>query len=325
MPGGVLYLGVPGRSFTVTNAADIIRILPGGGPASRLPNGNHTPNSGVILKRGRVNNILLSQTIALALNTYMTGSTLGGFSLADGGGSANKFLVTVAKKGGDCSSVSTAVPADCKFSPVYCSDGVTISGYTTTYNPYKSWSISAKVINALPGSKTVLDLLNLASAALGGTLPTGVSYSDVAGAAAAINEAFDECRIFVGFASSSSVSSYCTPPAGASCPSTIITSRTRNNVNAAMTSVEVKAPAINAYPNPFKEELNFRFVSPVSGKATLEVFNMHGQRMGVVFDGNVSAGVQNFARFNQVQVAGMLIYKLSVGGEVLTGKVQAVK
>jgi hypothetical protein len=167
--------------------------------------------------------------------------------------------------------------------------------------------------------------LNLASAALGGTLPTGVSYSDVAGAAAAINEAFNECRIFVGFATTSSVSGYCTAPAGASCPSTIITSRTRNNVNAAMTSVEVKAPAINAYPNPFKEELNFRFVSPVSGKATLEVFNMHGQRMGVVFDGNVSAGVQNFARFNQVQVAGMLIYKLSVGGEVLTGKVQAVK
>jgi hypothetical protein len=340
MPGGILYLGTAGRSFTATNAADIIRILPGGGSANRLPTGNHTPVSGAILKKGKINNVLLSQTIALALNTYMQGSLLRSLSLAEGGGSADKYLVTVAKKGGDCSSLSTAVPAECKFSPVYCSTNPTIiSGYTTTYNPYKSWRISAKLINALPGNKTVLDLLNLASAALGGTLPSGVSYSDVSGAAAAINEAFDKCRIFVGFANTSSVAGFCTPPAGSTCPNPIVISSRTGNTNSASTTsdvkqssthsalsyVELSEASLKVYPNPFKDQLNFRFVAPVSGKALLEVFNVYGQRLGIVFNGHVDAGTQNFVRFTSEGATGMLIYKLSVAGQVITGKVQSLK
>ncbi|MFN9710363.1 MAG: T9SS type A sorting domain-containing protein, partial [Bacteroidota bacterium] len=325
MPGGQLRLGVTGRSFTATNAADIIRIMPGGGPANRLPAGDHTPSSNAILKKGKISNVLLSQTIALALNTYMTGSSLASLSLAEGVGSADKYLVTVAKQSGSCSSLSSAASAECTYAPVYCSDGVTISGYTTVYNPYKSWRISSKVINALSGSRTVLDLLNLASGALGGTLPSGVTHSEIASAVAAINEAFDECRLFVAITPNASVSNYCTPPAGTVCPAPAITGRAGSATQAA-SNVEVKEVAINAYPNPFREQLNFRFVSPFSGKAILEVFNAHGQRLGVAFEGNVSAGAQNFARFNNHGAApGMLIYKLSVGDQVLTGKVQSVK
>jgi hypothetical protein len=183
------------------------------------------------------------------------------------------------------------------------------------------------VINALPGDKTVLDLLNFASAVLGGaTLPGGVSYSDVSGAVAAINEGFDECRLFVGFSATSSVSGYCTPPAGSVCPPPVLITSRSLNPNATSAFVDGKEISLNAYPNPFKEQLNFRFVSPVSGKAVLEVFNAQGQRLGVVFDGNVIAGAQNFASFkNHGAASGMLIYKLNVGGEVLTGKVQSLK
>ncbi|MBM3440522.1 MAG: hypothetical protein FJX94_06645, partial [Bacteroidetes bacterium] len=39
MPGGKLYLGMPGRSFTASTASYIIGILPGGGPATMLPAG----------------------------------------------------------------------------------------------------------------------------------------------------------------------------------------------------------------------------------------------------------------------------------------------
>jgi hypothetical protein len=326
MPGGILYLGTSGRSFTATNAADIIRILPGGGSANRLPNGNHTPSSNQILKRGKVDNVLLSQTIALALNTYMQGSTLGSLSLAAGSGSGNKFLVTVEKNSGDCSSLATAVPAECKFKPVYCSDGVTISGYTTTYNPYQSRMISSKVINALPGDKTVRDLLNLASAALGGNLPAGVSYNEVAVAVAAINEGFDGCKIFVGFSATSSVSSYCTAPAGSACPTAVTSTRYNGAERSTVTLAEVKEPTITTFPNPYKEQINFRFVSPVSGKATLELYTIQGQRLAVVFDGNVTAGVQQAVQYiNKTNAAGMLIYKLNVGGKVLTGKVQSIE
>jgi hypothetical protein len=42
---------------------------------------------------------------------------------------------------------------------------------------------------------TVQQLLDLANDALGGLpLPSGVTYSDVGGAAGTINEVFDECR-----------------------------------------------------------------------------------------------------------------------------------
>ncbi|MFN4284726.1 MAG: T9SS type A sorting domain-containing protein [Lacibacter sp.] len=111
-------------------------------------------------------------------------------------------------------------------------------------------------------------------------------------------------------------------PAVAACPEPEATVAGRQDFSQ---RAEVTQITVNAFPNPFRDQLNFRFVSPVSGRATLEVFNMHGQRLGVLFDGNISAGVANFVRYNSANVSGMLIYKLTVGGKVLTGKVQSVK
>ncbi|HEX4957201.1 MAG TPA: hypothetical protein VFV46_03415, partial [Lacibacter sp.] len=267
-------------------------------------------------------------------------SNLGSFSLAGMGGDANMWLVTVAKDG-DCSSLSDAVAKSCKFEPVtsYCESlqKNIITGYTISYNPYKAWSISAKLINALPGDKTVKDLLNFASAVLGGAaLPEGVSLSDVAGAAAAINEGFDECRLFVQFRSDSNVSGYCVAPQVEVCPiPTIITSSqvvkpsfgTQTQRPSLQPSViEVKEASIHAFPNPFRETLNFRFVSPQNGRATLELFNVFGQRLTVLFDGEVKAHTQNNVRYTQsISNTSMIIYKLTVNGTTLTGKVQSVK
>ena len=332
MPEGKLYLGKPGRSFTATTASYIIGILPGGGPATMLPAGNYiNATTAGFLKRGRVNNVLLSQTIALALNAYMPGSKLRELSLADGAGMTDKWLITVEKKG-NC-DLKDVVAAECKFTPIYspCGDGKYISGYTTSYNPYSARKLSSKVINALPGDKTVLDLLNLASAALGGSLPAGLSYSDIAGAVGLINEVFDECRLFVAIAPTGNVSGYCMPPAPEMCPAIMGASSGNNNVSVdvakpSVALLDVKDLTVNAYPNPFKGQLNFRFVSPVSGNAKLEVFNVSGQRLAIVFDGKVSAGVQNFVRYiPDSPVSGMLIYKLTVGDKSVNGKVQSIQ
>jgi len=327
MPGGVLQLGGfyngKTRIFRATTASYIIGIMPGGGNAAILPEGTFTNSTnGSFVRGGKVRNVLLSQTIALALNVYMPGSNLGSFSLADGAGETDKWLVTVDKQGG-C-DLENVVAKTCVFTPQYCDDGTTIKGYTLTYNPYKSWRISSKLINALPGDKTVMDLLNMASAALGGaTLPAGVTLTDIANAAAAINEGFDECRIDAGFASTGSVTGFCTPPGeGEACPAPIITEASRDDIGQ---RIEVTQVTVTAYPNPFQDQLNFRFVSPASGRATLELFNVHGQRLSVLFDGNVSAGVANFVRYNSTNASGMLIYRLTVGGKVLTGKVNSVK
>jgi len=351
MPGGQLQLGTGLRRFIATSSNSdvdrIIRIMPGGGSAAALTAapaipGYWTPST-VPVSGNKIRNVLLSQSIALALNVYMPNSQLGSFSLAGAGGSADLWMVTVAKTG-DCSSLADAVAKSCTYAPKYecVTDPTVITGYTTTYNPYQAFMIPANVINALPGDKTVADLLKFASDALGGaTLPAGVSLSNINAAVDAINRGFDECRIFVEFKATSSVTGYCTPPAPGTCPEPepIITSNSgygRPGVNAASESnvqvntqpqiVNVKDVTINAYPNPFRDVVNFRFISPAKGRATLELFTVYGQRLGVLFDGDVNAGTYNFVKYDKINPGNnMLIYKLTVNGKVITGKVQSAR
>jgi hypothetical protein len=317
MPNDKLYLGLPGRSFTVlqVDAAKIMDLLPGGGKSMVL-GGNYNWMS--VPKNGKkINNTLLAQTIALALNVYMPGSDIGSFSLADGAG---KWMIT-RDNGGTCADPE---PAVCKFEPIY-TEGI-ITGYSLTYNPYQGWEMPADVINALGGNKTVMDLLKLASDALGGAaLPAGVTLEAIADAAAHINEGFDECRYFVKFADTNE--ELCVAPdlpitMAIAAPSEANSGRRPS----ATEPVQVSKLTITTYPNPFVDQLNFRFVSPVSGRATLEVINMYGQRLGIVFDGQVKAGVQNFVNYrNAPALGGMLMYKLTVGDQTVVGKVQSIK
>jgi len=89
----------------------------------------------------------------------------------------------------------------------------------------------------------------------------------------------------------------------------------------------VKEVQIKAYPNPFSDQVSFRFVSPVKGKAILEIYNIGGQRMAVLFNGMVDAGISKTVQYTQgkADAGGTLIYKLTIGDRVLHGKVQALK
>jgi hypothetical protein len=165
-----------------------------------------------------------------------------------------------------------------------------------------TFQINQNVVNYLGATATIQDLLNLANDVLGGVKMPGVSgvpsYSDLNSAMDAINNGFDECRFFVG---------YCETPD--------------------ITSISGEAVRITAYPNPFIEKVNFAIVSPVSGKASLEVYNMFGQKIQTVYEGNLVAGKTQFVEFrpNTTMVAGTLIYKLNVAGKQVTGKVINLK
>ncbi|MFN5134847.1 MAG: hypothetical protein ACK5DG_05975, partial [Chitinophagaceae bacterium] len=77
---------------------------------------------------------------------------------------------------------------------------------------------------------------------------------------------------------------------------------------------------------PFRDVVNFRFISPAKGRATLELFTVYGQRLGVLFDGDVNAGTYNFVKYDKINPGNnMLIYKLTVNGKVITGKVQSAR
>ncbi|HEX6427173.1 MAG TPA: hypothetical protein VF008_05785, partial [Niastella sp.] len=82
---------------------------------------------------------------------------------------------------------------------------------------------------------------------------------------------------------------------------------------------------IQAFPNPFSNTINFRFVTPVSGRAVLEVFNTQGQRVGIAFDGRVDAGAVKTVQFSTRLTNQALIYKLKVGDKIVRGTVLELK
>jgi hypothetical protein len=82
---------------------------------------------------------------------------------------------------------------------------------------------------------------------------------------------------------------------------------------------------IQAFPNPFSNTVNFRFVSPLSGRAILEVFNTQGQRVAIAFDGKVDAGAVKSVQFSTGLTNQALIYRLKVGDKTVRGTVLELK
>jgi hypothetical protein len=77
------------------------------------------------------------------------------------------------------------------------------------------------------------------------------------------------------------------------------------------------------YPNPFVNEVNFKFTSPATGFATIEIFDVMGKKISVVFKGNVEAKMEQTAQFNVPAYSArtMLMYRLTVGDKIISGKV----
>src|SRR6266498_703843 len=55
-------------------------------------------------------------------------------------------------------------------------------------------------------------------------------------------------------------------------------------------SLKTELPKVLAAPNPFNDKIRFSFQSPVSGKGTLELYTLMGQKVKTVFEGFVQKG-----------------------------------
>ena len=108
-----------------------------------------------------------------------------------------------------------------------------------------------------------------------------------------------------------------------------------NNGNMIPTTTTIKVPtmakvqeftvpvelSVSAAPNPYTDKVRFTLKSPVSGQGSLEVYNMLGQKLRIVYQGYIQAGevktidyqVPNSIRSN-------LIYMFQVGQHRATGK-----
>jgi hypothetical protein len=240
--GGTMTVGLTGKSVWISNnMTDIdalISVMPGGGGSSVLSSGNYGISSlpaSYLSKNGRINNTLLAQTIALGLNIGINGA-LGDFVLQSG------MLATAASEGG-CGS---DIPKDRT-----CVDGKVI-------NEYERYEIKANLVNAL-SVKTVQGLYAMANQALGGGDTNGLSLSEIASAVDKINNAFDGCRIFIGYNVPELVCGL----------SSNITGKTADTEIAGFT----------ASPVPFKDQLTIKYDFDYQSDVKIEVFNAQGNRV----------------------------------------------
>ena len=261
---------------------NIFKMLPGSGNSQAITVDNILPYDGAYYsdqstwylvpiaasgnQKGKINNQLLSQTISLWFN-LRTSNSLGTLDLL----------------------VDTLLTS----SQTQCGSGV-ISG-----NPVK-FGLPHNVIVYLNGgngySNNVSGLFQLANDVLGG-VNTSLNPNDLQLAVAAINNAFDGCRILTG-----------TLPFTAGMPLTT----KYDHDGKTMEGFIAEELMVKAYPNPYDKEFSLSIVSPVSGKATIEFFDLNGERIYQT-EKFVIAGLTTVLPYKGPAIATSVLYKVRVG------------
>jgi hypothetical protein len=80
------------------------------------------------------------------------------------------------------------------------------------------------------------------------------------------------------------------------------------------------------HPNPFNPETSIEFAIPATGPVTFKVYNLLGQEIATLVNGNIKAGVLNHVSFKGINLpSGMYFYTLRSGRFVETKKMMVVK
>jgi hypothetical protein len=139
-----------------------------------------------------------------------------------------------------------------------------------------------------------------------GNLTAGSGFSiQVRNKATGCESSVTDCKNYSGYS--------CTQP----------TSMAKAIVEAQILQPETK---VTAAPNPFNDRVRFTLKPATSGKGTLDLYNIAGQKIKTVFQGDVKAGqVQNVEyRVTGVQRAN-LIYVFTLGNKKVTGQLINLK
>jgi hypothetical protein len=194
LASGQIVVGRPGRSVIIpVGAATIVNaVMPGGKTPNKLKVASDVTISNTAgstfainyLTGGKINNVFLSQVIAIKLAVRMNAG-IGGFPIEYNPGGASWF------------QVQNTTSTNCvDFAPIACSADSFSFKYSVTNYLTKGGTQPA----------TLADLINLADDLLGGVLvpSTAVggyivpSYADVSGAIDMMNNAFDNWAFFTG-------------------------------------------------------------------------------------------------------------------------------
>ena len=191
--------------------------------------------------------------------------------------------------------------------------GTACAGGTVTTQTIPSCVFNAaKTLNG--GTVTVQSIYDVAMKVLGADPSySSISAADATAALNALNVGFDKGANITGVEMDN------TP-----CSSTsyVVTRSTNSEVEAAAAT----KLAVSAYPNPFTDRIRFTIQSPKAGRATLEVYNLLGQKVGVPFEGQLNAGeTRNVEYTAPVNHRSSLIYMLRMHGEQISGKLMGTR
>jgi hypothetical protein len=94
-----------------------------------------------------------------------------------------------------------------------------------------------------------------------------------------------------------------------------------SGANYASLTITSTTTSTGSYPNPFNPSTEIEFAVEESGRATLEVFDLLGQKVATLFDGFAQSGYSHRVRFEAGSLSsGVYMYRLQSGGRSLTKK-----
>jgi len=300
--GSAKFFSVPNNGTALENASAIdklLLIMPGGGSPNVLTGSSILPSvASAQLKNGKINNVLLGQAVAMWLNINIPYNELGAFDLK-----GLKCKTTIVTK--EPSSASS-----CNYP---------YAGTTEVSTAFPQTVVTAMIKR---GKTTVKDLVDFASEMLGlasGKTIGGVSLSDMNSALDAIVTAFHGGKYFARFDGSIPG---CNPP-------------TTSNINvpspveeAAAVKVEASnaAVVVSAFPNPYIDQVTFNVTVKNAGKGSLVIYNMLGQKVTNLFEGNMQANSTQTIRYS-VPFAQRknLVYVFRQNETISTGKLVSGK
>lgn len=105
---------------------------------------------------------------------------------------------------------------------------------------------------------------------------------------------------------------------------------TKRPAEAAAAAVEEDFDGVQTFPNPFNPQTSFRFKVKAHTPVKLQIFNLTGQLVRTLVDADLAPGV-HVRRWNgrgqdgRQAASGIYLYRLQIGKQVMTGRVQMLK
>ena len=91
------------------------------------------------------------------------------------------------------------------------------------------------------------------------------------------------------------------------------------------TSMPVSFNLSEAYPNPFNPSTSLDITLSNEGSVSIMAYNVMGQMVGTLHEGNMSAGNHTIAWDASSLASGMYIIKAEVAGNIVSKKVMLLK